>query len=236
MNPIDSFLHKLSRYPICFPPDVYERHRFVAGRIHRDNTVLDVGGELGQLKKFSTAQKIVVADLRQGDIQFDGKHLPLNDGSFSVVTAVDVLEHMQKSVRKAFIQELWRVTKNRLIVSFPLGTQKHVQAEKYEQHQLQHAGRSIPYLDEHVRHGLPTEQDADMWLLRKPQKTFAGDFRLSRIFFRLHNTDIPGFFGKFFFFCKLFFYVQVNLLFYPILIRIPRHEETNRIYLEWRKE
>lgn len=235
MNPIDSFLHKLSRYSICFPPDVYERHRFVASRINRDNTVLDVGGELGQLKKFSTAQKIVVADLHQGDIQFNGKNLPLNDRSFSVVTAIDVLEHMQKSARKAFIQELWRVTENRLIVSFPLGTQKHLQAEENEQRRLQHAGQSVPYLDEHVRHGLPTGQDADIWLAGRSQKTFVGDYRLSRIFFRLHNADLPGFFGKLFFFFKLIVYVKINLFLYPILIRLPRHEQTNRMYCEWRK-
>lgn len=236
MNFIDAFLHKVASIPIFFPPDVYERHRFVANRIYSDDTVLDVGGELGQLKKFSSAEKIIVANLHEGDIPFDGKHLPLDDESFSVVTAIDVLEHIQKSERKAFIQELWRVTKDRLFISFPLGTPEHVQAEKDELKKLQNVGQSVEYLEEHVQCGLPAEKDIDEWLGISPRKHFVGDFRLSRRLFYLHNAEVQGLFGKLFFFCKLLLYFKVNLLFYPLLIRIPRHEETNRMYCEWRKE
>ena len=68
----------LSKY--LLPPDVFIRHWLVANEIKKNrigSKVLDVGGSLGEMRKFLPGVKIVTTDVVPGaDILYDGKKLP----------------------------------------------------------------------------------------------------------------------------------------------------------------
>jgi len=50
---------------------------------------------------------------------YNGKNIPFEKESFDIVLCSHVLEHVKKPEK--FIKELWRVTKNRLIIAVPDG-------------------------------------------------------------------------------------------------------------------
>src|SRR3989344_2153666 len=122
------------------PYDVYERHRKVGSLINDDESVLDVGGELNHLSQFCKAKKIIVANLKSGDIVITRNKLPFAPRSFDVACAIDVLEHIAKSKRQDFINRLAKVARERVILSFPLATKDHLKYEKETYKWLQKKG------------------------------------------------------------------------------------------------
>ena len=60
-------------YKLLLPYDVYERHRKVASFIKENETVVDIGGELDHLSQFINPKKLIVANLRNGDVIILGK-------------------------------------------------------------------------------------------------------------------------------------------------------------------
>lgn len=226
-----SLLEWLSRQPLFFPPDVFERHYLASQCIDTSDSVLDVGGELGNLKKFTMAQ-VTVVDIGKGDIQYDGKHLPVADRSYDVVTAIDVLEHVPKKARADFIRELIRVAKKRIILSFPLGTSEHEQAERTLLADVRKKGNTIQYLEEHVAHGLPTVQEVVNQLPWAPSKTqYIGDWRRSQWLLVLHASDPPiPIVCTLWFFLKLVLYGLLNSNFL-VWHSTKEHPYTNRVYV-----
>ena len=87
-----------------------------------------------------------------------GKKTPYNDNSYDIVVAADVLEHVMAADRKAFILELLRLARRKVVFSFPT---EH--AEDFERFAL----TLVPghrWLKEHVEQGLPRKADVDMIL------------------------------------------------------------------------
>lgn len=117
-------------------------------------TLLDVGGEDEALQRFVPGAVYAAFD---GLIGRDrGTDLP--SASYDAVVAADVLEHVPPADRRAFLAELVRVARRRVVFSFPCAA-----ADPHEQFLLQVMPRHR-WLREHQDHGLPRTQDIDRWL------------------------------------------------------------------------
>ena len=226
-------LSKLSSFKLFLPYDVYERHRKVGSFIKENESVIDVGGELNHLSQFCHASKIVVANLTSGDVIIKKDRLPFGKNSFDVVCAIDVLEHIPKKERKDFIKKLVNVASERTILSFPIGTKKHIQYEKEIQNWLSHIGQNVTYLQEHIKFGLPSIFDITM--LTKDQNCqvfYSGNITINKYLFMLFIFDLKiKFIRRVVYFIKLIFNFLTNPIFYIYLSERPFSESVNRVYL-----
>ncbi len=115
---------------LFLPFDIFCRHKTVAKLIgNQKGEILDVGGGVKGLNRF-VKNKVVVTNLAEGEVLADGRALPFADNSFAVVTCMDVLEHIPPQDRGKFINQLKRVAQKMVVLSFPIGTKEHFEAEK----------------------------------------------------------------------------------------------------------
>ncbi len=110
---------------LFLPYDISERHKKIASFIERNDTVVDIGGELNHLSQFIKPKKLIIANLKTGDVIISKSKLPFADSSFAVVCAIDVLEHIPKIKREQFIKSLITVASKKVVSSFPKGTSRH---------------------------------------------------------------------------------------------------------------
>lgn len=138
--------------------DEYQRLKMVGDLINgfkEDGLmILDVGGGMGNLEYFVPNHKVVVADKLNG---IDGIDLPHPDGDFDVSVSIDTFEHVPAEERERFIEELIRVAKDRIYLATP--TKQAEEAERFI-----HALTKDPYLEEHIRHGLPDSTELESYL------------------------------------------------------------------------
>ena len=212
--------------------DVFERHKTVAKSINPGETILDVGGGVDALNKF-IKNKVVVSNLQSGDILADGRNLPFKDNSFDIVTSIDVIEHVPKKDRKKFVQELLRVAKERVIISAPLGTKKHIDEEKKLLELFKAKKMKSDFLEEHLKRGLPNFSEFKKYLSHNPYRVlYSGDFRLN-VF--LTNLDLKSLknskLDKLFYFSKRLLNLILNLFYFPFSGSEKQEDFTNRIYL-----
>lgn len=219
------------------PYDVYERHRKVGELIQTVNTVLDVGGQLNMLSFFCNAQKVTVANVagsqEQSDVTIKGDKLPFDTNSYQVVCAIDVLEHIPTQERKAFINDLLRVATDKVIMSFPLGTQKHISSEKKLQKDLEEEGVDVTYLKEHIKYGLPNlDEVKKITNGLNSKKFFSGNINVNKILFKFFIFDPEvKYFRKIIYFLKSVFNFISNPILYAFLSNKEYSQTTNRIYL-----
>lgn len=130
--------------------------------------VLDVGGGSPEreghsywlpLKHLFAGASLVIdrIHIKEDDyVQGDGLQLPVKSGSFDVVSALDVIEHIPGENREAFIQELCRASRGSVILSAPFWDEKIQRTEEllFKQIKRQH-NISHQQLLEHKEHGLP---------------------------------------------------------------------------------
>ena len=218
---------------LFLPYDIYERHKKIGSLIGKDQTVLDVGGELEHLGKFCDPKKIVVANLNTGDVIIKKNSLPLKKNSFDVVCAIDVLEHIPHKDRKQFVQRLIDVASKKVIISFPIYTNRHAEYEKETLKWLNNHGQNIDYLKEHVRLGLPTVQEVKTITKSYKNKiSFSGNIAINRIIFKLYMTD-PKLKGirRLTYFFKHLIYLLTNQILYVGLTDKEFSKNVNRAYV-----
>lgn len=216
--------------------DVYERHKKIGSFIKNGETVLDVGGAVNHLSQFSRPGKIITANLRgmeNSDVIIHGNKLPFKSNSFDVVCSIDVLEHIPKKDRARFIKELERVAKKRVILSFPIGTPKHVVYERQTQKWLESKKKDVSYLKEHIKFGLPTKDE--ILKITKGQKTamiYSGNINVTKFLFRLFMFD-PNIklLRKVIFYLKLVFNLISNAILYMTLSNKKFRNSANRAYV-----
>lgn len=220
-----------SRY--FLPYDIYERHRKVGQYIDTDQSILDVGGELGHLSQFINANKIVVANLTTGDIIIKKNELPFSENSFDIVCSIDVLEHVPKKSRQNFINRLYQVSKKRVILSFPIGTEHHIAYEKEIKDYLKNKGIDVTYLNEHIKNGLPEPEEIKQYT--KNYKThiyYSGNIFLNRYLFKMFLFDPRiRFVRKIIYWAKLLGNCITNPLFYFFLSEKKFSGSVNRAYV-----
>jgi len=89
----------------------------------------------------------------------DALRLPFPDGSFHVVVAVDLLEHMTDGSRGAAVDELCRVASRRAIIACPTGMAAW-KSDRRIRDRLLARGATVPgWLDEHLLNGFPERAD-----------------------------------------------------------------------------
>lgn len=219
------------------PYDVFERHKKVGSFINASDIVLDVGGQLKQLSNFCKPQKIVVANIKesqeQADVIIEKSNLPFKNNSFSAVCAIDVLEHIPKGQRTAFLKELVRVAKKTIILSFPIGTERHKQQESEIYRWLKDRRRDVTYLKEHVRYGLPTREEIAKLAQGTNYKLFySGDLIINKILFKIFMFDPRiKFLRQAIFKIKLLFNLLTNQILYVILSNKSYSGRVVRAYL-----
>jgi SAM-dependent methyltransferase len=146
------------------PYDLYERHKVVITLLQGlpVQTVLDIGGRSGLLRRFATYDVTALNVDRSGDVQFGGRAVPYRDDQFDAVVSIDTLEHIPRRGRHEFLMECLRVTKRYLVIAAPFGSSGHVAQEtRLNKLYRQVHGRPHIYLDEHVKYGLPTAAELE---------------------------------------------------------------------------
>jgi SAM-dependent methyltransferase len=84
-----------------------------------------------------------------------GQALPFVSGAFDDTVCMDTLEHIAPSDRHRFLRELMRVTKRRMYIGCPMGSQAEREDRALQHYYRAHRGASFAFLDEHLAHGLP---------------------------------------------------------------------------------
>ena len=170
-------------------PDTRERHTIVGQLSGTPQTVLDAGGVPGLLSRHLPRRtRIVTANVEPpADLLVQGVKLPVEDASFDLVTSVDVLEHIPPDDRPAFIGELVRAAKRRVVLCCPFGSPEHQAAEAELLVWFERVtGERHQWLAEHVQNGLPTDDELRAafapWTTRPGtdiEFSYHGDFRRS---------------------------------------------------------
>lgn len=219
------------------PYDIFERHNKIGSFIGKGETVLDVGGQLNLLSQFCNPSKIVVANLRKSqeasDVKIKKNKLPFENNSFSTVCAIDVIEHIEPKKRKGFLKELLRVAGEKVILSFPIGTKKHIEYEKEVKIWLSRKGKDVAYLDEHINYGLPTA--SQILKITKEYKTnifYSGNLKVNKYLFKLLIFDPKVvMIRKIVYFAKIIFNFLTNSLLYIMLSQKDYSQNIVRAYL-----
>jgi SAM-dependent methyltransferase len=132
-------------------------------------------------------------------LQGDGAHLPLADRSAGAAVAVDTMEHIAPTARRAVVDEMLRVTApgGRVILMGPTGPDAAA-GDRFVHTRLCSlgvGGEVIGWLEEHFENGLPTVEELKMLLSheRVERLTVRGYFnlRLWRVMHRAAMGDLP---------------------------------------------
>lgn len=225
-------------YTLLFPPDVFFRHHLVVSHIKDTTQILDVGGSLGELRKFLPSAHITTADIVEGaDVVYDGKQLPFSDHSWEIVVSVDTLEHIPEHQRLAFVKELVRIAKKKIVLIAPYGSLRHEQYERQLVESLITKGRSAPsYLVEHQQYGLVNEGTIASILKSFPNSsiTLIGSVTVDQLNFSIHTFEIPfGPLNRVTYFMKFLWNLLVNLwlLSNPSIIMNPSKDAASRVII-----
>lgn len=154
---------EFSRDPTILNLEMYARFRLVADRIDALGSgpfrILDVGGREWLFSAFLPRHRVTVADLATTGL--DGRALPFSAGSFDIVTGHHVLEHVPESDRSALLAELVRVARRRVYLTGPFSESPFAaEIDRF----LSRLAPDNPYLQEHVRLGLPSLGRVEAWL------------------------------------------------------------------------
>ena len=214
---VDKEIMNFRKY--LLPPDVFFRHLLAMRELEKIpdlKTVLDVGGSLGEFRKFFRSDlKVVTADVIGGDVIYDGHRLPFKNNSFDAVVSIDTLEHVPPLKRVELVGEFLRVAKNILVVIAPYAAPAHLKHELKLRKDYENKGKRIPgYLEEHLNYGLVTDKQISEIAKRYNLSVrLAGRGLIDKFNFLIHMFEIsPGKLNKALYLTKFGWNLSINLL------------------------
>ncbi len=154
---------ELCRDPTTLNLEMYARFRMVADRINALDQgplrILDVGGREWVFSAFLPRHRVTVADLETTGL--DGRALPFVPQSFDIVTGHHLLEHVPDDDRLALLTEMVRVARRRVYLTGPFSESPFAaEIDCF----LSRLAPDNPYLQEHIRLGLPSLAQIEAWL------------------------------------------------------------------------
>lgn len=154
--------HQIVRYEVA-------RCAIEAMRSEHSHTVLEVGsGSHANLANFLSNDEItfldnVLSSEAQADPRFmlgDALEMSFNNESYDFVVALDVLEHIQPSQRDRFLQEICRVAKYGVVLTFPHNVPNDSMAdEKLRAFYLAAESEPPIWIGEHIDCTLPITEE-----------------------------------------------------------------------------
>lgn len=92
-------------------------------------------------------------------VRCNAKNIPLKNDTFDLVFSLDLIEHIKKEDRKEVIGEMYRISKNFLIIGFPIGQNaKKVDKEIFDYYKKKK--KKIPqWLKEHLAINYPSYKE-----------------------------------------------------------------------------
>ncbi|MBN1640743.1 MAG: class I SAM-dependent methyltransferase [Anaerolineae bacterium] len=196
--------------------------------------MLDVGGRVGLLQRFTPYPVVTVNPDMSGDVAGSGRALPFGTGTYAAVVSIDTLEHLPSADRLPFLDECLRVARRCVVVAAPYGSDGHRAAEvrMNDEYAVLH-GKPHPYLAEHVRYGLPGEEEVRAWLATldtcAAHALYAGDYRWQGAHFRRatlgYGAGLPARVRR------LWDRIQTSALVRPVRLSKAPYPEANRFYL-----
>lgn len=147
----------------AWPPDKRERLSTVAALCGSPRTVLDIGGRGRELARLLPGAQVRTVNVEQPcDVLVTPGPLPFPDAYVDAAVSTDVLEHVPAEQRPAFVSELVRVARHRVVLCFPAGSDAKDRAEQELAQQLQERfDLRLAFLDEHLELGLPRPADVE---------------------------------------------------------------------------
>ena len=135
--------------------------------------VLDVGGGNGDFLAFCGIDGIVLETLLGSDVteidspkcqfvKYAGGTLPLRDRAVRTVVCLDALEHVPAQLRETFLEELRRVSDDRVTMTFPADSQSLYSVLLLVTRLYRRLGLNAVAernLKEHMRFGLPRSEE-----------------------------------------------------------------------------
>lgn len=128
--------------------------------------ILEVGANAHKnLKRFLPEDDIIYLDIEVPEelrddpdyIQGDATQMTFEDGTFDVILALDVYEHIPPERRRAFLQEIARVSARGFVVCAPFDEEGVHEAEcRVNANFKCFYGYDHPWLNEHIANGLPS--------------------------------------------------------------------------------
>ncbi|MBN2028628.1 glycosyltransferase [bacterium] len=139
-------------------------------KINHDSPMLDIGGfhmdlnrnPMTPFSKLMQGWNILTADVQPcklpGYVKLEiGKPLPFEDEAFDIVVCMDVLEHLRDDQRQSFLEEIFRITREFLILGAPFQNSERDAADTYLDGFSRAALDAVPpSLNEHRSNGLPS--------------------------------------------------------------------------------
>ncbi len=144
--------------------------------------ILEVGGYLASdaqigylpVRDFLTSDEVVVTDVKDCNeeryIVASGYELPFSDGSFDLVCAMDVMEHINPQNRIKFLEELNRTSSEYVVIAGPYADKRVEWAESYLHDFVSDVLQTgVPTLEEHLENGLPSLAETEQFFRSKNQ-------------------------------------------------------------------
>lgn len=153
-----------------FPFDQFQRYETIRRIVYslsdkKEVKILEVGANAHcNLRVFLPEAEIVFSDIDAQDVaeginfvQADATNLPFSDEEFDFVVSTDVIEHVPKRIREAFICECVRVSKSAFILCCPIDNGLTPTVENDANKTFRNLlGIDYLWLKEHLEQGLPT--------------------------------------------------------------------------------
>ena len=136
-------------------------------------TILDVGGYMGKTAEFLPHDKVEVLDMfnvkAPNYTKGDATDVNKEDDSYDFVCSFDVIEHIPRKKREAFITESARLCKIGFFIAAPTDDKDSIVS--LAEHEANEVFKTINkqdhrWLKEHIDFGIPTSQEIEALLIK----------------------------------------------------------------------